>query len=359
MLALVGDLTGPSLWRVLSPFWRLEECGYACGWDMTSNQAARALIRNYDGLLLARTGWQRFARRIVENAMLEAHDAGRFVVMDLDDDLLTSGFTERQLELGWGAGKTYEQLEVERYERIWALGRVDGVTVSTDPLAAVVRSYTSVPVVVVPNAIDVPWFRAAVKRHPRELPEPVIGWAGGTRPDADLAAVAGAWARIAQRYRLVTFMICGYVSPLLAAAVPQDRLCLVPWMPLERYPEPLGEIDVACCSVAPDRFNACKSVIKGYESAVAGSAVVASPTLYGDLIEHGTTGYLAETVDEWTAALADLVEHPADRRMMARRLLRHVERRFSLRSNLHRWPAAWAAIRTETRRRHARIVSLA
>ena len=75
-----------------------------------------------------------------------------------------------------------------------------------------------------------------------------------------------------------------------------------------------------------------------------GSVVVASPTLYGNLIEHGQNGYLAETVDDWERALDDLIVRPSNRSMMAKRLLRHVERKCSLSENLWRWPAAWSTI---------------
>lgn len=358
MLALVSDFTGPTLWRCLQPFTALEAASYPCGWDNVHNAAARLLIPQFDGLLIARSGWQRFARRLVEGFLLEAHDAGRFVVMDLDDDVLSPGFSERQLALGWGEGKTYEQLEVERAERIWAVCQVDGVTVSTEPLAEVVRGVTGRPVIVVPNAIDVPWFRSAVRRAQRQLRAPTIGWAGGMRPDADVAAMAEGWRLVADRHPSVRFVVQGYLPPIIRASVPADRLVVIPWLPLERYPEPLGEVDIACCSVAPDRFNACKSVIKAYEAALAGSAVVASPYLYGELIVDGVNGLLAETPAEWAASLDALLRRPADRSILARRLLKRVEQRHTLAQNLAAWPSAWAAIRDDARARHRRLVAV-
>jgi hypothetical protein len=96
--------------------------------------------------------------------------------------------------------------------------------------------------------------------------------------------------------------------------------------------------------VADEPFNHAKSVIKAYEAALAQAAVVASPTLYGGLIEPGRTGYLASTVDDWEGALVDLVERPAIRAQVARRLERKVEREHALDANLWRWPAAWQRI---------------
>ena len=140
--------------------------------------------------------------------------------------------------------------------------------------------------------------------------------------------------------------------------VPSERLVVLPWMPLERYPSGLVEVDIACASVSDERFNRCKTAIKAYEAAVAGAAVVATPTVYGGLIEHERTGYLAETADEWEHALAELVERPALRAIMATRLLKVVERKHSLRGNLHRWPEAWSAIAEDARARRGRLVAV-
>ena len=47
--------------------------------------------------------------------------------------------------------------------------------------------------IVVPNAIDVPWFRRVLRGAQRRTDGMTIGWAGGIRPDRDLAEMAQAW----------------------------------------------------------------------------------------------------------------------------------------------------------------------
>jgi glycosyltransferase involved in cell wall biosynthesis len=359
MLALVGDLSGPTLWRVLQPTAALQDRGYPAEWDFRTAPAIEHAPRAFDGFVLPRLAWPSVAQRLVAHWFDLLHAAGKFVVFDLDDDILTFADTARRIELGWTEGRSFDQLEAARAARVWALRRCDGVTVSTEPLAEVVRSFTARPVVVVPNAIDLPWLRTVLRRALRRTRGVTIGWAGGMRSGRDLAPVAEAWRRIAERFPSVTFVVQGHPDPGLLAAVPSDRLLLLPWLPLDRYPEGLVEVDIACCAVAADRWNANKSPIKAYEAAVAGAAVVATPTVYGSLIADGLTGYLAETASDWTRALADLVEHPALRSMMARRLLRVVEREHALARNVGAWPAAWAAIAedaAERRRDHAGLV---
>jgi glycosyltransferase involved in cell wall biosynthesis len=352
MLALVGDMSGPTLWRVLQPFTALEKRGYPAAWDMNDAHGIGEVAAAYDGVVLARLGWQPEHRPIAEGWFRAMRRARKLVVMEADDDVFSPEIDRRTVALGWTDGKTPERLEAARLLRIWTLRQCDGVTVSTRRLATVVRGLTDRPVVVVPNAIDLGWFRRVLRAQPRQVPSPTIGWAGGKRPDEDLAPMAEAWGRVARRCPSVRFVVGGYLPPVVATAVPEDRLVVVPWLPLERYPAGLRDVDVACCSVADTPFNRCKSPIKAYEAAVAGAAVVATPTLYGALIEHGATGYLAETADDWEAALVEMVERPALRSIMARRLLRVVERHHTLDGQLWRWPAAWAQIAERAGEQH-------
>lgn len=344
VLALVGrERTGPDLWRVLQPITALEKAGYSCGWDFKENALIGQIAPLFDGYVLPRFSWPPRQRRIAEAWFSALRKAGKFIVYDADDDVFTAAETQRRVELAWTEGKSFEQLEAERFERIWAMQQCDGVTVSTQRLATIIRTFTSKPVIVVPNAIDLPWFRQIVSATKRNVPGLTIGWAGGKRHDRDVAEMAEAWGRIAARYPSVTFVVQGWVPPVIAEHVPAERLVTLPWMPLETYPAGLAQVDIACAAVADTPFNRAKSQIKAMEAAAAGSAVVAS-AFYGGLVDHGVSGWIAENAEEWEDALSELIERPALRSIMARRLLKHVERKCSLRENLWRWPQAWAEI---------------
>lgn len=356
ILALIGrEKTGPDYWRVLAPVTALEKAGYPCGWDHKDNALIGEIAPAFDGYLLPRVSWPPDQRRIAEAWFASIRKAGKLAIYDSDDDVFTAAETQRRVELAWTEGKSYEQLEAERFERIWAMQQCDGVTVSTQRLATIVRSFTSKPVVVVPNAIDLRWFRGIVRQTKRQATGPTIGWAGGRRHDRDVEQMAEAWGRIAHRYPRVTFVVQGHQPPVIAEHVPADRLVTLPWMPLERYPAGLAQVDIACAGLADTPFNRAKSQIKVMEAAAAGSAVVASP-FYGGLVDHGFSGFLAESAGEWEDGLSELLSKPALRSMMARRLLKTVEKRHSLAVNLWRWPAAWSQIAEAAR---GRILQLA
>jgi glycosyltransferase involved in cell wall biosynthesis len=358
MLALVGDMSGPTLWRVLWPFTALQKAGIACGWDFKDAAGIGSVAPLFDGVVLPRLSWGPSERALAERWFAMLRRAGKLTVFDCDDDLFSAEIDRRSILLGWADGKTAGELEAERQMRIWALQQCDGVTVSTRRLATLARTLTDRPVIVVPNAIDLVWFRCVLRAAERRTDGVTIGWAGGKRPDDDVAAMAEAWGRVAARCPGVRFVVAGYVPPVVRAHVPADRLVTIPWLPLERYPAGLVEVDIACCAVSDTPFNRCKSQIKAIEAAVAGAAVVATPTVYGSLVENGVTGFVAESVDEWESALVDLVLRPALRSMMARRLLRVVERQHTLDANLWRWPSAWATIAESAAERRGRLVAV-
>jgi glycosyltransferase involved in cell wall biosynthesis len=351
VLALVSDMTGPSLWRVLWPISALEKAGYPCGWDLKDNHLIGAIAPSFDGYILPRMSWPTSHRRAAEAWFASIRRAGKFVVYECDDDLFTQHLTQRSIELDWTDGHSVAELDERRFQGIWAMQQCDGVTVSTQRLATIVRTYTDKPVAVVPNAIDLPWFQGVVRAGQRQTAGLTIGWAGGRRHDRDVAMMAKAWGRIAARYPEVTFVVQGYLPPVVLEHVDPARLRVIDWQPLESYAAGLREVDIGCCAVADTPFNRAKSNIKAIEYGAAGCAVVASPTLYAGLVDHGSSGFLAETADEWEDALEQVVTRPSLRSMMARRLYKTVERHHTLSRNLWRWPAAWQAIAEGARER--------
>ena len=156
--------------------------------------------------------------------------------------------------------------------------------------------------------------------------------------------MAVAWGNIARKYPAVTFVVQGHYPQVIQDNVPAERLRFLPWMKPEVYPVGIRQTDIGCCAVADTPFNRAKSPIKAYEYAAAGAAVVASPTLYDAVVDHGYSGMLATNAAEWEDGISLLIESHATRQIMAKRLLRTVEKRHSLAGNLWRWPAAWATM---------------
>jgi glycosyltransferase involved in cell wall biosynthesis len=122
---------------------------------------------------------------------------------------------------------------------------------------------------------------------------------------------------------------------------------MLDWLPIDSYPAGLTNIDIGCCPLSDTGFNRAKTYIKAMEYAASGAAVVASPTVYNQIIQHEYDGYIAETVDDWIEYLSRLVKSVNHRRQVARRLLAKVKRAHTLEQNAWRWLEAWTDLTSQ------------
>jgi len=341
VLSLVGDESGCALWRVWQPCRFLRLHGYPCDWAHVKHPwLIDVPLEHYQAVVLCRLAWHRAERRRAEGWLKALRKQGRRIFFECDDDLFSRFMIDQQLARA-DREKSEPELEADREASLWMLRHADGVTVSTQYLATTVRRFTDAPVEVIPNAIDAEWFLGRQRGVKRLVPNVVIGWAGGGRPDGDLEQMAIAWGRIARRSPQVMFQVLGHQPPAVARHVPPERVIRIGWLPVDDYPAGLVGIDVGCCPLEDTPFNRSKSAVKAFEFALSGAAVVASPTVYGKAVRDCVTGLLASTADEWEQALAGLVENEPVRTMFARHLERDVLERWSLKQHYWKWPAAW------------------
>lgn len=353
-LVLGWDWNGCTLWRGAFPVVAARYHGEPAEWarvepgvDISAPEIESrvqdaeiiVLIRAFFWLQYAagRDAW--FGRR---------RAAGQTVLWDIDDDLLTEHYAPH-MQASYPEvddGTLGDRLAAQHAMLDW----VDGIIVTTPTLAATVRWYTDKPIEVVPNRLAWDWWREVWQATPRQVPAPCIGWAGGNRTAADFAPMVAAWARIHRRYPAVHFQVAGWCPPGIQAVIAANRLHVRPWVSAERSPSQWRDVDIACLPLADNGFTRCKSALKAYEAAAAGAAIVASPTIYADVLTPGRTGLLAETAADWEAALAGLLDGRKERQRMARRWQAEVRARYTLETDWAAWPRAWAALRAVTRR---------
>jgi glycosyltransferase involved in cell wall biosynthesis len=346
------DRAGSLIWRVIWPCKALTQQGYfAEHYPILSQRGAERAVGT-DAVVLTRLSWLSPDLHVAEEAVASQHAQGRPVFMEMDDDLVSVDCRPQLHLLGALQGMTPRQVDAQILGRLESLHRLDGCTVTTPALAAVVRGLTDTPVVAIPNAIDWDWWQEVLAEAPARDPRLTIGWAGGKRLPADTAELAVAWARVARRYPHVAFKLAGYEAPDLAAAVPADQRILAPWLPIDRYPEAYAGIDIGCCPLADTPFNRCKTAVKAFEYAALGAAVVASPTVYGPVLGDGRLGLLATTADDWEAALCTLVEDRHQRFVLAARWAKRVRERHSLPGQAQAWVRGWSDLIQQARARH-------
>lgn len=358
VLFLTGDEVGSTLWRVWSVCKALQERGFVAVWcHKDQSDAVLPLLAAgvFDLVITPRIVWPQ--AEIGDRWMRAIHGAGSAVCYECDDDVWSERIVQRQMAtFATEAAKGETQLEWERNERLRLLKECDGVTVSSRWLKSIAQQHTDKPVIVIENAIDVPWFRRTLRgcgRIPELQGKLTVGWAGGTRQDADLAPLVQVWPRLARRYPEVQFVIQGHMPAKLIEVMPPEQLHTLPWLPLEEYPRGLLNFDIGCCSVFPSVFNSAKTPIKWFEFSLAGAACVVSPWLYGPVVTNGEDALVADTAEEWEAALERLIVDSELRRRLNRAARYAVVTRHSLKNNLMNWPVAWAEIVEDFRARRA------
>jgi glycosyltransferase involved in cell wall biosynthesis len=232
-------------------------------------------------------------------------EEGRRVVYEIDDAFDAHEVWHPRYE-------TYRRPDVQA-EVIEMIESVDRVTVTTEALKERYSCYSD-RITVIPNYIDIANRPKAPKRARTGFR---VLWAGSPSHTGDLAVLEGALNRFADLRKDSTFVFFGEAPAGLR--VPPDRVEVRPFCDFLEYQYVLADIDadVALAPLAPVPFNSCKSPVKLVEYGAAGYPVIASDFGPYRMLEHGKTGMLCATEDDWVAALDMLWGSPEKRAALA------------------------------------------
>lgn len=200
---------------------------------------------------------------------------------------------------------------IRRYRT--TLEACDGYIGSTAMLCQRVGELTGIPTYRWANGIGREIARLSDRQlqRPRK-PGPLrIGYLSGTNThNEDWAFVEPAVVRVLQERPGVELWIGGLLQYTDALAPYRDRIRRLPLMPWDQLPTVLRDLDVNLAPLEPGKvFNEAKSAIKWLEAALTRTPTVASPSEpFREVVQHGATGLLATTVDDWVRALEDLID---------------------------------------------------
>lgn len=283
------------------------------GWDDTANGAPIIV-----GQRVSKTNALPIWRRLRPNHRL---------VYETDDDVWTIDPTN------FSAVLTHDQATLDAAEQ--AIGAAHLVTVSTEPLAEVVRRYHD-NVVVLPNHIDGRMLDLERPRRDRVT----VGWAGGDSHLRDLMMVAPHLRRLVDRNPTVDLHTIG---------TDYRRVCNLPG----RYTDWSADLwdyyrsidfDIGLAPLVESTFNRSKSAIKAMEYAALGIPVIASDLEpYRPFVLDGVTGYLVRSEHEWMKRLRELVNDEAMREEMGRKAKEHAAA-FTIQRGWKLWQSAYASL---------------
>ena len=147
--------------------------------------------------------------------------------------------------------------------------------------------------------------------RPRKSGRVRIGYFSGTNThNEDWAFVEPAIAAVLRQRPDVELWIGGLLDYSAALRPFADRIRRLPLKPWTELPGALRDLDINLAPLEPGKtFNEAKSAIKWLEAALTRTPTVASPSLpFRESIQHGRTGMLAASVDEWVQVLLELID---------------------------------------------------
>ncbi|MDB5733330.1 MAG: glycosyl transferase family 2, partial [Variovorax sp.] len=286
-------------------------------------------LARYDVLVIWRAPWS----ESVEAAIRQMHSQRKKVVFDVDDLMIDASLAEVHIIDGIRS----QFLAVDSVRSHYELVRrtmlaADACFTTTEELAFHMR-WVGKSTHVLPNGFDQHTHdlsRRCAREWRADRTDGLIrmGYAGGSRThQRDLGLAIDAIARVLREHeqcRLVLFRAADG-TPLIDI---EEYACLagleekIEWrllQPIEDLPRELVRFDINLAPLeAGNIFCEAKSELKYFEGALAHVPTVASPTgPYKRSIDHGRTGFLAISADEWYSCLKQLCENAESRDRVA------------------------------------------
>lgn len=324
---------GTFLYRIKMQWELMAARGHEVACSQRINQAAMERPGVVVGQRIAQPGplvrWQQMLGRRARGL-----DAPH-LVYEIDDDLLAISTLKNPL----GAALRNQE---QRRVMVECLETADMVTVSTEPLARSLRRFNG-NVVVLPNALPPEIFDVPLSTRRGGGPV-LIGWQGSRTHEFDWLEVRDALAVVLGEHNHVLFRFLGMAYP---EKLPMRKLSHRPWTTdLGQHYRNQTAFDIGLAPLQNSPFNRCKSALKFMEGAALGIPMVCSRVpAYEALVEHGVTGYLARTPDDWLRYLTLLVNEP-ELRVKIGDAARAAAREWTMDKKIHLWEDAYASLST-------------
>lgn len=329
---VIGIQGAPLRYRAHLPAEALRMLGVAVEVRHYRDPELVALLREADAVVFYRVPATHQVQQLI--ADVRARDRRIPVLFDVDD-LIFDPELENQVH-GLGALSDEERSlwwrGVARYRT--TMEASDMFIGSTDELCRHASAVTGLPSRRFANGVGTLLGQASdealmVERSPGPLR---IGYFSGTTThDADWASVEPAVIAVMAKRPDVELWLGGHLRTTPSLDRFADRVKRLPFAPWHELPKLLRDVDVCLAPLTEDSlFNEAKSAIKWLEAALVETPVVASPTQpFREAVDHGRTGYLAGTSEEWAEAISTLLDDVAVRRRVGTQARREALLRWS------------------------------
>lgn len=167
-----------------------------------------------------------------------------------------------------------------------------------------------------------------------------LTWHGGSSHYHDLVEVAPLIKNLLKKHKKLKLEVCGQEFKGLFKDVKQGQHFHHHWVHTYAHPykQALIDSDVAIIPLQDDLFNRCKSPIKWIEySALKVPCVMKNIPPYSNVVEHGVTGMLYNTLEEAETYLEYLITHPMERGKMGKNAYNEVHENHDAKTQAKLW----------------------
>lgn len=276
----------------------------------------------------------------LNRAITQARNKGKRVFFDVDDLVFDTTYTHlivHTLDQDLNHPNVWDHW-FSYIARIGAtLQLCDGVITTNSFLAARVQDYAKKPVFVIPNFLNHEQIEISKQIFGEKLDcnfsrnnQINIGYFSGTPShNKDFEIVSESLVRLLKKDARVSLRVVGFMDlkePLLSYSSRIEFYPLHDFINLQRL---IGQVEINLVPLQDNVFTNCKSELKYFEAAIAGTLSIASPVFtYANAIRDGENGYLARAF-EWDEKLEMLLDSFDLYPEMAQKAFKDAEQKFA------------------------------
>lgn len=303
-------------YRVLQKLEALRYAGIpAVRADPSDMSKARSLLGFSDLLIVYRVP----ASKALEAMVHDAKRQGIPVVYELDDAVYRRDLLASMDGLQTVPRSVRRSVLKGASLFLEALQMADHALASTPRLADDMGRHVPGVSYVLPNGADDRMWRIAEGsnrsiRPSRNESTWLVYASGTTTHDADLASIAEPLRELLAARRDVRLRLMGSLTLPAQLRGLGDQIVREEAMPYGPFLWRMGANDIILGPLTNDPFNTFKSPVKFIEANLMNRPFIGSPTVFGDYVDHGHTGFIATGSQQWLELLGQLIDNK-ERRM--------------------------------------------
>jgi glycosyltransferase involved in cell wall biosynthesis len=256
----------------------------------------------------------------VNQLITKFHQRRRSVLFDIDDLVFDARYIHliiNTLGQDCASQDTWDYWFAYVSRMAETLRLCDGAITTNRYLAAKITEYSGLPAKVVPNFINMEQllfsqslFRSKIDRGFERDRKICLGYfSGSPSHNLDYAIIVSALEQVMENNENIELMVVGYIEPGSSLKRFGARIRRQPFHDYVNLQGMLSRVEFNLMPLQSNTFTNCKSELKYFEAAIAGTVSIASPSYtYAAAIENGKNGYIAQA-HQWTDVIQGAISN--------------------------------------------------